>query len=413
MLYNTTIAPALFLFFVGLMAQPASAPASAPNESAGGTQPGEATELEPFQLRLIEEGFKVASSYPLVPHGKNRSLAQLQFVDLLLEMGQVDLALKYSQDILDYRRGLCYADIAMFYAKQGKEQEALAYITWAKGVAGAPNVTEPRIAKILMRMARAYAYLGDFDSALKLMTVEVIGSSGDGLIAAEVFSLAEATFDQKLRLYNSYIESGEFEQIKAAIWGLGHLYKAFSHDKDKRERALEKLLEEAKVMPPAVWGTVYLELAEHAEKTGDVEQTADLVGRAEKFMEQMNWPISVRGIHEARLAQLQYGLGDEQKAVDRLDAALEQLEPALEALADYKRCEALRPIAEGYAGTGRRDKALALYKRLFEMGVENPNLRPRISDFTATCASLAQKGLEPDEELWQTIERVHQEIVQQ
>ena len=70
------------------------------------------------------------------------------------------------------------------------------------------------------------------------------------------------------------------------------------------------------------------------------------------------------------------------------------------------RAAALRPIAEGYARLGDRDRALELYKRAVEEGVANPNSRPRANDLAATCASLAVVDLEPDAELMARLREV-------
>jgi hypothetical protein len=39
---------------------------------------------------------------------------------------------------------------------------------------------------------------------------------------------------------------------------------------------------------------------------------------------------------------------------------------------------------------------LALYKRVVEEGMENPNARPRLDDLAATVVSMVGVGLEPD-----------------
>jgi hypothetical protein len=55
---------------------------------------------------------------------------------------------------------------------------------------------------------------------------------------------------------------------------------------------------------------------------------------------------------------------------------------------------------------GNISRAIELYKRTIEAGIENPNSRPRAEDLSATCCSMALHNVKPDAELLSRISQI-------
>jgi hypothetical protein len=108
----------------------------------------------------------------------------------------------------------------------------------------------------------------------------------------------------------------------------------------------------------------------------------------------------------ARQAALRHRAGDRDQARRDLDQALALFDSQRKGIVDIFRAGALRAVAEAYQSMGDDRTALRVYKKAVEEGVANPNSRPRAEDLSATCRSMALKGVEPDAELWARIRHI-------
>src|SRR5215813_3973758 len=70
-----------------------------------------------FQSELLDLAFKTATALPTEPHIKNRSRAQESVVDTCFQLDQPHRAAGYIQGIDNWRRGLAYADLALYCAQ--------------------------------------------------------------------------------------------------------------------------------------------------------------------------------------------------------------------------------------------------------------------------------------------------------
>ena len=77
-----------------------------------------------FQIKLLDIAFESATAIPVNPHLKDRSKAQENVIETCLRLDQPKRALAYIEKIENWRRGLCYANLAFYYAKQGYNKEA-------------------------------------------------------------------------------------------------------------------------------------------------------------------------------------------------------------------------------------------------------------------------------------------------
>jgi hypothetical protein len=109
-----------------------------------------------------------------------------------------------------------------------------------------------------------------------------------------------------------------------------------------------------------------------------------------------------------RTARVRGLAGDTERARAAADAAMELFGAERQKIVNIDRAAALRPVAEAYQAIGDAAAALGVYKKAVEEGVENPNSRPRAQDLSATCCSMALRGLEPDAELWDRIHHIRE-----
>src|SRR5262245_33770520 len=72
--------------------------------------------IAPFRGELLDIAFRAASAFPVDPHIKNRSRAQEAVVKTALELGQPQRALVETEQIDNWRRGACYAELAFYCA---------------------------------------------------------------------------------------------------------------------------------------------------------------------------------------------------------------------------------------------------------------------------------------------------------
>src|SRR5688572_20223021 len=86
------------------------------------------SELSPFQGALIELAFESAAAIPITPHVKDRSRSQEIVVEVCLQLNQPQRALRYIEQIVNWRRGIGYADYALYCTEHGdadKSENAL------------------------------------------------------------------------------------------------------------------------------------------------------------------------------------------------------------------------------------------------------------------------------------------------
>jgi len=109
----------------------------------------------------------------------------------------------------------------------------------------------------------------------------------------------------------------------------------------------------------------------------------------------------------ARLAGLRHRAGEAERARAEADATLTAYRSDREKIENFRRGEALRPLAEAYATMGDKKASLAVYKTIAEEGSVNPNARARAENLAALCRSMARQRVEPDAELMARIKEIY------
>lgn len=358
--------------------------------------------LEPHRRELLEIAFDAASAMPLVPHHKNRARAQLEVVEACLALDQPDLALAWAGEIRDWRRGEACASVAQWLAGHGRAEEAQRCLQLAGGVLDGPSGGEDwqdwQRDRIRARIASTHMALGQDEQA---------GRFAAGLADSELGPVAEQRAagasaeeaDAFLGNVDQLFVSGSFEQVQAALTTCAGLADRFHDDVRRRELIDSKIRAGWDKMPVTVRLDVLEDLAEAALRHGDRARALALLDEARPLATGPGLLPEARVPLRARLALLRGRTGDADAARIEADEALVLFEAELEQVLGTERADVLRPLAEAYLALGDRDGALRVYRRTVELGVANPNSRPRAEDLAATCCSLARVGLQPDEAL--------------
>ncbi len=363
-----------------------------------------------WQAHLLRAAYEGASTFPLVPHIKNRSRAQETVVNGCVEVGLTELAEEMADGIANFRRGTSYTTIALHYIDLGKHDQAERILKKAQLVANTDDGSAWRSARVRSAMARCFARMGQHDRAVELMKDNAISLSGDGKALADVLLSVNRTLDEQLAVLETQAATGEFEQIKAALWGYGGLYKKHYSDVAKRTLIHERLEAAAKKLPGGILMEVVMDMTEYVVQKGDEAVALKLIDWANELLGNASASLYRSIPLRAQLASLTTRAGQKAEGEKILAKAMADFESGAEQLKTLQRAGTLRSIAEAHAEAGNVKIALEIYRRVFELGTINPNIRPRIVDFTDSCVSMALHGVKPDASLLARITQIGKEL---
>ncbi len=352
--------------------------------------------VEPYRLELLELAFDAASAMPVEPHIKTRSRLQHSVVEACLDLDQPRRALACAERIGNWRRGLGFAQFAAYCAERGDRSETAHSLREAERISY--SVDEWRRDRIRASIAEALIWLGFSDAALDFES-GLVDSEAGRANRTRVELMDEGQFEQTLLGVDHTILDGSFDVVKNTLIVCVRLFDRFYGDETRRARVEETITSSWTKMPVMIRIELMMEMAQAALDHGDKAKALALVEQAQPMLDAGNWIPEYHVPFRGRLAALRGAAGDTAKARAEIAKALGMYETRTREIADVFRARALRPLAEALHRTGDREAALAMYKRLVEAGVENPNSRPRAEDLAATCVSLAVQAFEPDEEL--------------
>lgn len=358
--------------------------------------------LHPYQAELLDIAFEAASAMPVFPHIKNRSRAQEMVVTACFELDQPLRAHQYIGQIENWRRGAGYADLALYYAQKGMTDKIESYLRKADQIS--EQNEDWRKDRIKVKIAGVYAYLGQKDKASRFE--KGVGASEMGKMARiEAMVCPEESFDKKMEELDSLVSGKNFDIVKNALEVYPELYHRFYSNVERRTLIEMKMKASWSNIPISVRIDLLCELVNFSLDHGDKEKALKLVNEAGTIMNSSTWPVRFGIPLKARLAGLRFRAGDRDRAREEIKDAFDLFNTNREKIINIHRAGILRSIAECYQTMGDKTKALGLYKRALEAGIENPNSRPRAEDLTATCCSMALYSVEPGAEL---MKRIHE-----
>lgn len=368
--------------------------------------------LADYQARLLELAIRTASAMPLDPHIKNRSRAQEAVVSACLELGQPQRARSYSDEIEDWRRGACYADLASYVVRNGDVAQTEPLLQAARVIAD--SITEEtgqswRRDRIRAKIANAYYALGQPDAAAEF-EVGLLSSEAVEIAIARAKLVDADEFDARLRALDPLIATGDFDQLRAALETCAQFFDQFYADEGRRSQAESKLKSSWTKLPRGVCIDLMLELADSALNHADRTKALQLAGDARALLDEANWDAEHLLPVAAKLALVRHRAGDEENAKRDVEAAFELFQAQRDNIVNIYRAGVLRTLAETMHSMDDGARALQLYKLAVQEGVANPNSRPRAEDLSATCCSMALHRVEPDAQLWKRLEQIHAEL---
>jgi hypothetical protein len=360
----------------------------------------------PWRVDLLELAFDAATAIPASPHAKDRARAQEAVAAAWLELDEPGRALGCLEATEGWRRGAGYADVALYFARQGRIAEAERTLELAAHVAD--GVEDWRRDNVRVRIARVRARLGQ-DREAAALEAGVCDAETGKLAGVRTTAIDPAAFDAGVREVDRLLATGSFDVRRNALDSCTDLYDRFYGD------AAERSLLEARIK--SAWGDLpifvqldlLMKLARSALGHSDRATALALVNEAQALFEGAAWPLEYRIPLAGQLAGLRYRAGDPERALADATAALALFDASgRDEIVDIFRARTLHPLAEAFQAMDQGVAALAVYRRAVEEGAVNPNSRPRAEDLAATCRSMAVHGTEPDADLWARIRGIRE-----
>lgn len=358
--------------------------------------------LVAFRVELLEIAFEAVSKMPANPHIKDRCRNQAVVFGACLELDQPRRALRYSERIDNWRRGIAYADYAIYCARHGHTHGLDRWLKLASVISRQNEIEEHRRAQILARIATARVWMAaDTQPAIEIELDDPAPWQQGELDLAKAMRCDPATFSRQLdRLDRIMAAERDFDARRNALTAYGKLFARFFADSQKRALIEARIRQGLETMPPAIRVIVLESLAQAAIAHGDQPAATALVGDVQKLIDGARWPIDHRLRLAGPLCKLRGQAGDRAGAIAALDALMRLYEDGREQILSIDRAETLHPLAEAYGSLGDRAKSLSTYALALREGNANPNARPRCEDLAGLCCSMARNDIEPDEELW-------------
>lgn len=356
-----------------------------------------------YQRELLSVAFEAATVMPVQPHLKNRSKAQEAVVVMCLALDQPRQALEFSAEIGDWRRGMCYAHLASYCAEHGHLQEVQGLLDRAAEIS--ESADDWRRDRIRGQIAATLAWLGKNQQAGDIES-SVPESERGKVAVARAMRLEEEKFAQEREALDAGVATGNFELVKNALDAWAQIFNRFYGDEARRSLAEQRITAAWGKLPYAIRLQLITQLTEFALDHEDAAKALNLLDQAQRFLDEAQWLPEDRIPLMARLAGLRHRAGDTEQARRDLNAALALFESKRDMIVDVFRGRTLRPIAETLQIMGEAEAALDMYGQVVQVGVENPNSRPRAEDLSATCCSMALHRIEPDADLWSSIRQI-------
>ncbi len=362
--------------------------------------------LAEFQIKLLDTAFEVACSIPKEPFVKDRCLAQEKVVDTCLKLDQPIKALLFANQIDDWRRGLCYANIAYYLALKGDTKERIEKgLHLAEQIAALDHGQKWRSDRIKARIAQVYTVLGQPEKA-EPFRKDLVDSESGQVEATEAKISVQDDFDQHIQTLDGLVALFGFDTTISALHGYAQLFNRFYDNPERRALAEEKIKKAWTKVPLPIKMDILTELTNIAIAHKDHQKAAELINQMRIFLDEYQWPLENYIPVCSKVIELNYQIGNTQTAKDEAEKLVREYDEKYKGITDIYRAGALRPLAEACRAIGQTDLAMAVYKKALEAGNQNPNSRPRAEDLSATCSSIALSGTEPDDESWNLIHSI-------
>lgn len=343
--------------------------------------------VEDYQTTLLTMAFDIATSIPVQPHIKDRSKTQEAVVRACSELGLTKKGVEYAKQIGNWRIGICQAELAMQYAKNGCLEQAREQIEAAEFAA--QSAEDWRKDRILAAVAKLRRRFPSISSHTGVAQVNLPDS-----YETEISSLDPMAADLEL------------DGVRSAVEGYVELFERYYSDPLRRAEVEERIREAWSALPIFLRIETLLDLGEAALSQSDPGNALAFADEAQSIIEQHEWPLEHQIPLVARVIGLRARSGEVERGRVQAKALEDLFEKQGKQIVSIYRAETLIPLGGAYKSLGDQESAQRVYLRAAEELVENPNSRPRAEDLSALCAAMAVSGLEPGEELSNRIQKV-------
>lgn len=345
-------------------------------------------------MQLLDHAFDAASAMPLRPHIKNRSRAQEPIVYAALELDEPRRAERYAAEIANWRRGAAMAEIASYYAKREDLVKARELLDGAIRISKAHHLEDWRRDQIRWRIGKALIWMNEEGEATNFTRGLVSSEVGKTeIIYVEKHGLD--AFDTVAARLDARIATNEFDLKRTALDTYTAIYELLFHESKIREEIEGKVRAGMSDMPVFIRVGLLQRLAAAAAEHEARDAALGFVGEASEWLGAARWRPEHFTPIASELAVIEHRLNEVDAAHERLEAAMAFYESRRDEMLDIDRASAVRPVAQAFAEIGDTDRAEELYLRALDLGLANPNSRPRAVDLAQTCVSMALHRYEP------------------
>jgi len=347
-----------------------------------------------YQKQLLDLAFEAVSKMPLHPHIKNRSRAQEAVVVTCYEMEQPQLALRFVEEIKNWRKGMGLADYALYCVNRGVTDGVEKYLIEARQIAKAdaeqPSAQEWRAQRILDK-------------------IELVRGIAEQKKSGKEGGVYDDPKDFKIYVdsLEAALEGYVFEDALNAMGDAAKLYADYYEDEKRRERIQGLIVSAREKIPATARLDALFSAAQTAFEHGDRENATQLTDLLKSIFDDIVLSAEVDVAMRARIAPLYHMAGNKEKAHAMVADALDAYETKRALIMNIDRAGLLREVAAAFVKMDEGGTALDMYKRAVEAGMENPNSRPRSTDFAETCCAMAKHEIEPDEALWKRLREIN------
>ncbi len=352
--------------------------------------------LKPHHADWLDLAYEAAAALPLDPHVKDRSQAQATVAQACLTLNLPIRAQQYIEGIADWRKYLCYAELALYAAEQKHNKEAERYLSLA---ASNLNETEEwRRDEVQAMMAVTWQALGQ-EAKAKALTGQSTESGGEASNSAVILLDPEASFEEQVKKLKTFSDSGDFAVQTAVLALYVQLLADHFSDVERRSVLVEGIKASWEKQPIPQRIDTLIRMSQIAVSHNCLDVALEWIGDGQAYLDNRQWPLEYQLALASQLAVGWFRAGDPERGHSLLKETDHLYQSREQEIVDIDRAGVLRSIAEAYQSQGRTEQAIAVYQQALEAGMVNPNSRPRAEDLTATCVSMVLSQMPPNETL--------------
>lgn len=345
-----------------------------------------------WQADLLAQSMQVASAMEAKAHTRVRARLQKDVACAAIDIGMIDVGIRFAEAIQDWRRGEVLAIAAQALARKGDRQSAEACVARAVQVANGTEAAKQE--RLNVEIARALALLGNVEQARQFgarASQELTGQVEAELVAQVPID----ELDRQCDAFDRAIATGSLDIVRSGVDGYFSVWTRMRSDGMRGARAEKAIRSALTALPPSMQIETQLRLADALDETGQHAACMQALESAMNLLREGDFLPDTLGPLVRDVARAQSRHGDRTGARALVGEMLRRYEQAPSAMVDIERADYLRPLAEALQDLGEPAGALRVWTLALDAGSVNPNARPRAEDLCLTCLSMVRSGAEP------------------